>query len=74
MLTLPAPDGPVNPAEVPVAAAVLDAACFELHPPQNYNRLFQVLHQRHPQLGEEIHHLMRPQPPVGAQALMCVAS
>ena len=74
MLTIPAPARPVNPAEVPVAAAVLEAACFELHPPHNHDLLFQVLHQRHPQLQEEIHYLMRPQPSVGAQALMYVAS
>ncbi|GAA3953768.1 hypothetical protein [Hymenobacter algoricola] len=73
MLTIEPPQGIVCPAELPVASAVLDAACFEVHEPHNYNRLFQVLHQRHPQLGEELHYLMRPQQPVGAQSVMRVA-
>lgn len=72
MLTVPAPDGPVNPAEVPVADAVLDAACLPVHDPKNYNQLYQVLAHRHPQLKEEIHYRMRQQPEP-AVAVMAVA-
>jgi hypothetical protein len=73
MFTVEAPEGVVNPAEVPVAAAVLEAACYEIHPPENHNRLFGLLAHRHPNLQEEIHYLMRPQQPVGVQAVMRVA-
>lgn len=72
MLTVPAPDGCVNPAELPVADAVLEAACIELHDPQNYNRLYQVLAPRHPNLAEEIHFRMRTGPFAGAAVMAVV--
>ena len=72
MLTLPAPDGPVNPAELPVADAVLDAACIEVHDPKNYNQLYQVLSKRHPQLKEELHARMR-QAPLACASFMAIA-
>lgn len=73
MLTIPAPEGPVNPAELPVADAVLDAACIEVHDPSNYNQLYRVLEQRHPELKEEIHYRLRPQNQPGT-AVMAIAS
>jgi hypothetical protein len=68
-LTLPAPDGPVNPAEAPIAELVLEAACFELHDPRNYNALYLTLEQRHPNLREELHHRMRLGPFRAAMAV-----
>jgi hypothetical protein len=72
MLTLPAPEGPVNPAELPVADAVLEAACLPIHDPRNYNQLYQVLATRHPQLKEELYHRLLPGNEPGA-AVMAVA-
>ena len=73
MLTIPPPPGPVNPAELPVADAVLDAACIEVHDPARYDLLYQVLAPRHPNLAEELHFRMRTGPLAGA-AVMAVAS
>lgn len=73
MLNVPAPVGPINPAEVPVAAMVLEAACIELHEPEKYDQVYETLENRHPSLAEELHYLMRTGPVAGA-AIMAVAS
>ncbi|MCA8830564.1 hypothetical protein [Hymenobacter pini] len=73
MLTVPAPAGPVNPAEIPVAAMVLDAACIELHEPEKYDQVYETLENRHPSLAEELHYLMRTNPVPGS-SIMAVAS
>ena len=73
MLKVPAPAGPVNPAEIPVAAMVLDAACIELHEPEKYDQVYETLENRHPSLAEELHYLMRTGP-LASVAVMAVAS
>ena len=73
-LTIPAPEGPVNPAEVPVAELVLDAACIDLHDPTNYNQLYQVLGGRHENLKEELHQLLSERTGNAQACVMAVAS
>ncbi|WP_400194083.1 hypothetical protein [Hymenobacter sp. B81] len=73
MLTAPTPEGVVNPAELPVADAVLEAACVEVLEPEQYDKLYTVLAPRHPELKQEIHFRLRTRPFSGA-ACMAIAS
>lgn len=58
MFTAPAPQAPVNPAEVPVARAVLDSALLPLHPTSNFDKVYHALRNTYQSLEEEFHHLL----------------
>jgi hypothetical protein len=55
VLTLPKPTAPVNPAERPIANAVLEAALLPLHDVANFNHIFITLATKYPNLEEELH-------------------
>ncbi|SNR91559.1 hypothetical protein [Hymenobacter mucosus] len=67
--TTPArPVGPINPAELPVADAVLEAACFDLLPTERRPVLYRRLTDRFTHLAEELYHrLFDETPPAPAQ-------
>lgn len=48
------PEGPVNPAEEPVAALVLEAACYDLLPEERRPALYRRLSDRFKHLSEEL--------------------
>lgn len=55
MLTIPKPATPVNPAERPIANAVLMSALLKMHPLENFNSIQAELSQQYPNLAEEIY-------------------
>lgn len=55
MFTIPAPATPINPAERPIAAAVLKSALLPLHPIDNFNAVHRTLSAEYPALEEELH-------------------
>ncbi|MGY2133625.1 hypothetical protein ACW9KT_15455 [Hymenobacter sp. HD11105] len=58
MLTLPKPTNPVNPAERPIANAVLCSALLEIHPLENFNAIQATLSKKYPDLEEELYELL----------------
>lgn len=58
MLSLPKPSTPVNPAELPIASAVLDSALLEIHPLENFNAIQATLTKKYPDLEEELYELL----------------
>lgn len=49
------PATPVNPAERPIANAVLMSALLKLHPLENFNSIHAELSEQFPSLSEEIY-------------------
>lgn len=49
------PTTPVNPAERPIANAVLMSALLDLHPLENFNSIQVQLSEQYPTLSEEIY-------------------
>ncbi|MBX0290987.1 hypothetical protein K3G63_11085 [Hymenobacter sp. HSC-4F20] len=49
------PATPVNPAERPIANAVLMSALLDLHPLENFNAIQVQLSEKYPDLKEEIY-------------------
>lgn len=58
MLTIPKPAAPVNPAERPIANAVLMSALLEMHPLENFNSIHDKLSKLYPSLTEELHEIL----------------
>lgn len=65
------PAGPVNPAELPVADAVLEAACHDLLPQELRPALFWRLSGRFAHLAEELYHRLFDQQPDPAAQQEC---
>jgi uncharacterized spore protein YtfJ len=52
--TIRKPATPVNPAERPIAFAVLASALIQLHGLENFNTIYSLLVEAYPNLAEEI--------------------